>query len=345
MSPPAQIATAVRVADEASWGQLLRALAQTYDIWAPVAEKNRVILRCLSPDELDQVKLDAPPTLLPAKKVYRAPEETLLRFRKGEVEPLGNGQHPWALVGIHPCDLRAIQLLDRVYTGFFADERYSHRRQQNFLVVANCLQPFPHCFCTSFQSGPFARKEYDLAVTPLFGRHLVQAGSAAGEAFLRVLGLPETTGSELAELVAAQAQAEQAVTRKVNTDNLPRLLNMNVDHPVWDQIADRCLSCGACTAVCPTCYCFSVQDRLNLDLQSGERRMAWTSCLIMEFSRVALGHNPRHERVARVKQRLYHKFSYFNDQYGQFGCVGCGRCVDTCVAGIDPVEVLAQLRR
>lgn len=345
-----RVATAVHVTDRAGWEGLIKALQRTHQVWAPIKTgEDRVVLQQV--DDPTSIRVDAHPTLLPTKKVYRAPEETLFRFSRKHARAspppeseAGVETKPLALVGIHPCDLRALQLLDRVFTGFFVDDRYSDRRARTFIVVGNCVSPFPSCFCTSFNSGPFARDGFDLAVTKLDDRYLLQAGSPAGQTLLAVLEVPVAGADELAQLVAAEASARQRLTRRVETDGLTRLLNMNVDHPVWDDVADQCLCCGACTAVCPTCYCFSVRDRLNLDLETGERRVAWTSCLVMEFSQVALGHNPRHHRVARVKQRLYHKFSYFNDQYGEFGCVGCGRCVDTCVADLDPVKILAKLK-
>jgi heterodisulfide reductase subunit C len=138
--------------------------------------------------------------------------------------------------------------------------------------------------------------------------------------------------------------ARRKFHKKLNTQGLPELLEENFRHPIWEELMHECLACGSCTMVCPTCFCYNVVDKIDLNLKSGKRQREWDSCMLLEYAQVALGHNFRKDRDARVKQRIYHKLVYYEPQFGTLGCVGCGRCIKTCVKKIDITDVISRLR-
>lgn len=325
-------------------GRLVDVLQEQYEVYGPVPKGERVVFgRVTDPSML---RLDYVTTILPPKKLFCPPVQTLFRFdrEQGVIEDQAQPQRPRALFGVHPCDVAALGLLDRVLDGGdFKDPEYREKRNQTLVVALNCSRPGPYCFCTSFGTGPAANAGFDLALTALDGRYLIEAGTERGEELLRRLNLREAEPADVDEKAARVDAVRAAITRRIRTENLPATLDENFDHPVWEELKEACLSCGSCTAVCPTCYCFDVWDQVNLDLATGERKMCWDSCQLVDFARVAMGHNFRGDRAARIKQRVYHKLDYFTQQYGDFGCVGCGRCALACIKHIDLVEIAAQI--
>lgn len=326
-------------------GRFVAFLLSEFDVYGPMAKGKQVVFGHLrDPGDL---RLSYTTTILPAKKFFYEPFETLFHFHRelGLTEQQVLHERPRVLFGLHPCDLAALQLLDRVMAGGgeYDDPDYQQKREQTRVVVFNCNTPGEHCFCTSFGSGPEAQHGYDLAMTDLGDRFMLEAGTAAGLELLENFTFTVAGPADQWEKAARMRAAKAAIKRRIPTERLPRLLNQNFDHPVWQRLKDECLTCGACTVVCPTCYCFNVWDKINLDLTTGERKMVWDSCQLVDFGEVAMGHNFRRDRTARVKQRVYHKLAYFSEQYGQFGCVGCGRCTDACIKGIDLVDLMAEI--
>jgi ferredoxin len=261
-------------------------------------------------------------------------------------EPLD--ERPMAFLGVRACELAAIAVQDRVLLGGrYADRDYAARRANVFLVAVNCHEPGGTCFCTSMGTGPTAREGYDLVLTELLldGSHrlVVEAGSDRGEELLAELGGDEATEDDLG---AAAAQAEQAAARMgrtLETDGLPALLRGNLEHPRWDEVAARCLTCGNCTQVCPTCFCTSVEDANDLSGTKVERSRVWDSCFSIDYSYIH-GGAIRQSPKARYRQWLTHKLSTWHDQFGTSGCVGCGRCITWCPVGIDITEEVAAIR-
>jgi sulfhydrogenase subunit beta (sulfur reductase) len=262
-----------------------------------------------------------------------------------EEEPAEPG--PLAFVGVRACELAAIGIQDRVFLGGrYADRDYAGRRQNAFLVAVNCHEPAGTCFCVSMDTGPTVRDGYDLALTELLenGSHrlLVETGSERGE---EVLG--ELAGTEPAEadLRAAAAQAKDAAGRMgrlLDTNDIRDLLRDNLEHPRWDEVAERCLTCGNCTLACPTCFCSAVEDANDLD-GGAERSRVWDSCFSVDYSYIhggAIRQSPR----ARYRQWLTHKLGTWHDQFASSGCVGCGRCITWCPVGIDITEEVAAIR-
>jgi sulfhydrogenase subunit beta (sulfur reductase) len=254
---------------------------------------------------------------------------------------------PLALLGARSCDLHAIAIQDRVFMeGRYVERDYALRREGAFVVVVNCGEPGGTCFCTSMGTGPRAESGFDLALTELTeGEHrfLVEVGSDRGRDVLALLPVRGATGDDRATATAVTDDAAERMGRRLDTAGLPALLAANLDHPRFSQVAERCLTCGNCTLVCPTCFCTSVEDVNDLADGSAERWRSWDSCFSTEYSYIHGGSIRRSPR-ARYRQWLTHKFGTWFDQFGTSGCVGCGRCVTWCPVGIDVTEELAAIR-
>jgi len=257
-------------------------------------------------------------------------------------------ERPLALLGVRPCDLHAIAVQDRVLLdGVYVERDYAGRRDGAFLVAVNCGTPGGTCFCASMGTGPRAEDGYDLALTELLDgghRFLVEVGSERGAEVLAALATAEATPHDLAAATRVTRAAEASMGRSVEADDLRDLLARNRDHPRFAVTAERCLTCGNCTLVCPTCFCTSVDDVNVLSGEAiAERWRRWDSCFSVEYSHIH-GGAVRPSSRARYRQWLTHKFGTWVDQFGTSGCVGCGRCITWCPAAIDVTEELAAIR-
>jgi ferredoxin len=254
-----------------------------------------------------------------------------------------------ALIGVRPCDLRAIEVQDAVLRdGPHADEEYAARRAGLFTVVVNCTRAAGTCFCTSQKSGPRATAGFDLALTELVDdgphRFTVEAGSPAGETLLARLGLNDATGADHDAVEAGCARAAAQIGRRLKAADLPAALMANLDHPRWDEVAARCLNCGNCTQACPTCFCTAVEEQPDLAGVEASRTRRWDSCFNPAHSYVA-GGVIRNTTRSRYRQWLTHKLATWHDQFGHSGCVGCGRCITWCPVGIDITEEANAIRQ
>jgi sulfhydrogenase subunit beta (sulfur reductase) len=259
-------------------------------------------------------------------------------------EPLD--ETPLALVGVRSCELHAIARQDRIFLGgSHVDADYEARRKDMFVVAVDCFEPGGTCFCASMGTGPKVEAGYDLALSELLdGEHrfLVEAGSERG---LEVLAEIPSRPAQAADVEAASASTESAARRmgrELDTHDLLGLLRSNLEHPRWDEVAERCLTCGNCTLVCPTCFCSSVDDETDLSGDAARWRV-WDSCFSVDYAYVH-GGSVRPSGRARYRQWLTHKLGTWHEQFGTSGCVGCGRCITWCPVGIDITEEVAAIR-
>jgi sulfhydrogenase subunit beta (sulfur reductase) len=244
---------------------------------------------------------------------------------------------------VRACDLAALAAQDRIFLrDRFPDPAYGARRAQLFLVAVGCTRSVETCFCASMGTGPEPREGYDLALTELDGGFVVRAGSDAGRALVGELMLPEVPARTLASEGPAYEACAAGMRRSLPREELRDLLYANLDHPRFDEVAARCLSCGNCTMVCPTCFCHDVRDEPSLDLQSSLRVREWDSCFNREHAQVH-GVNFRPHIRERYRQWLVHKLAAWVDQFETSGCVGCGRCISWCPVGIDLTEEVAAI--
>lgn len=285
------------------------------------------------------------------KRFLFPPRERLCAFCHGEplVANDVGPDAPLAFIGVRPCDLAAIAIMDRVLrAGPYQDVQYRKRREDGLLVAVNCTEPGGTCFCGSMQAGPAAQSGFDIAMTEMLepDRHyfLARGGTARGRELLARWGGRPARPEELAFESARLERAADRMGRTLDTEGLAGALLSSPDHPRWDEIALRCMNCANCTLVCPTCFCSTVEDSTDLSGELAERFRRWDSCYTLGFSYIH-GGSVRVSAKSRYRQWLSHKLATWHDQFGTQGCVGCGRCITWCPAGIDlTVEAPALAR-
>jgi sulfhydrogenase subunit beta (sulfur reductase) len=286
------------------------------------------------------------------KRFLHPPTVKLLEGKRDgdtfEIKEEKTAQVPYAFIGVRPCELHAIGILDRVFLNSnYVDPTYAACRNDTFVVAVNCTQAGGTCFCASMNTGPRATAGFDLALTEFVdpNRHffVVEVGSERGAEILRDLPHEQAGESEKARVERGVAQTIAQMGRTMDTQNIKELLYKNYDHPRWNDVADRCLSCANCTMVCPTCFCATVEDITDLAGDHSERWRKWDSCFAMDFTYIH-GGSIRATTRSRYRQWLVHKLGTWIDQFGTTGCVGCGRCITWCPVGIDITEEVKAIR-
>lgn len=258
-----------------------------------------------------------------------------------------------AFIGVRSCEIHAIEIQDKVFLGGeYVDPQYKARRAETFIVAVNCSVAGANCFCASMGTGPKADRGFDLALTEVIEnkgqdneRHyfVVEPGSEAGLQVLDELPKQAASIEEISAAEAVSADVERHMGRHMETEGLKELLYANANSPQWEEIAQRCLTCGNCTMVCPTCFCTTVEDVTDLAGVEAERVRKWDSCFTLGFSYIH-GGSVRVSSASRYRQWMTHKLASWQDQFGTSGCVGCGRCITWCPVGIDITEEVGLMR-
>jgi sulfhydrogenase subunit beta (sulfur reductase) len=286
------------------------------------------------------------------KRFLHSPEERVFEGTREESGAFRIIRRPpqvrYAFLGVRACELAAIGLHDRVFlSDRYVDGGYRARREGAFLVAVNCTRAGGTCFCTSMGTGPRAEAGFDLALTELVsdGQHVfvAETGSEQGAAVLKEVKHRKASREEIVAAEAAIAAAREKMGRALDTAGLRELMFESFEHPRWDKTARRCLSCANCTMVCPTCFCTTVEDVSDVAGEHAERWRKWDSCFTDTFTYIH-GGSIRLSVKSRYRQWITHKLAAWVDQFGAFGCVGCGRCITWCPAKIDITEEVRAIR-
>ena len=254
----------------------------------------------------------------------------------------------YAFFGARSCELHAVGILDRVLLGgSHPDPADGGRTKDLFIVAVQCGQAGGTCFCVSMKTGPVAERGFDLALTEVLedDRHyfVVEVGSERGAEVLADVPHGEAAEDETSAAGAVHARTASSMGRELDVTEIKELLYRNLKHERWDEVAERCLSCGNCTMVCPTCFCTTVEDVTDLAGEHMERTQRWDSCFTVDYSGIH-GGAVRSSAKSRYRQWMTHKLATWHDQFGTSGCVGCGRCITWCPVGIDLTEEAAAIR-
>lgn len=339
----------MKLIDQPALNEWANGLIAAHKVYGVQAKEDRFAFDSLT--RAGDLRLDYDVTLLPPKKYFHPRQEVLLTFDRSTMnfESVFDNE-PFVLLGVHPYDMVAISQLDKVFSKDNCDRHYLARREAATIVVCDVQTVSPNAFSGCMGHATMeGQSGHDLLLTLLEdGCYLVDAASDKGEMLMQPLA--DAADADAASLLARERVWEinrnrlQQHKLKMAPAELPELLASAYDHPIWEERAQLCYSCGSCNLVCPTCYCFDVRDELNWDLQTGQRIREWDGCMLREFAAVAGGHNFRSERAARYRHRYLRKGQYTWEQYGEISCVGCGRCITACTANIaNPVEVFNRL--
>ena len=327
------------------WIKALNGLTDTYNIFVPVKDGDFHSFKPLDEGEPD---FDYQNTRLSPKPLVYPQSERMFEYSLDENDPDVNtlkesskDYSPQAIVGIRPCDAHAFQIVKPNFDNpEYRDPWWVQHFESTTLIGLGCNEPCATCFCTEVGGGPFNDKGLDALVYSLEERYLVRALTEKGEEFLKnAAGGNPADESVLKDARNLAEAAKDKITATVPTDKLKqKATNELFDAPFWDDVAFACINCGTCTYLCPTCWCFDIQDEVQG--KHGDRIRNWDSCMFPLFTLHGSGHNPRDQKVQRVRQRFMHKLKYYVDKYENgVQCSGCGRCIRNCPVNIDIRQV------
>ncbi len=324
----------------------------TYNIYAPVKDGNYWNFSLV--ENPDEINLDHAGTILAPKKIIFPQREILLEFsttEEGKLEVLETlpDQKASIILGVNPCDAKALTLMDRVFGGDITDPYYWKMRDKTVLVGISCnIPPSPNCFCLTVDGSPHSKEGLDILMTDLGDRYYVESLTEKGNQLIHssksLFEAPKAKDKKDVEKI--HKDSEKKIRRQIQgIKNIPAKLKEMFDSPFWDEESLSCLRCGVCTYLCPTCHCFDINDEVAISSPlAGKRVRTWDNCQFPDFTMHSSGHNPRPDRASRLRQRMLHKFQYFVERYQNYQCVGCGRCISKCPVGIDIIEVLDKVK-
>ena len=285
-------------------------------------------------------------TIVPPKASFLPPMEEVFRFQKGKegysIEPSSGDESKRLLFGIRPCDARAIAIVDMTFKDYYEDPYYLSKRKNAVLVGLGCTNPCESCFCTSMGVSPAESADVDLMFIDIGDNFLIEEVTDKGKELIdKTSGLKEANKDDEAKAGQSKKTAYDRVSRKLDTEGIKdRLLASFDDEEFWEKTAAKCISCGICTLLCPTCYCFDINDEMVK--QDGTRFRSWDSCGFPLYTKMPM-ENPRQEKWRRVRQKVCHKYEFYPMTFDVIACTGCGRCIRLCPVNWDITQVIESV--
>ncbi len=285
-------------------------------------------------------------TIVPPKAIFFPPMEELFSFQKDKQSyyielPSSNGQKQ-LIFAIRPCDANAMTILDKTFEDTYEDPYYLSKRKNTVLVGLGCTRPYDSCFCTSLGSSPTDSANVDLMLTDIGDEFLVEGVTDKGGELMSMSSeLEEATEADETRAKETKDTAYSKVTRQLDTKDIDKkLLSSFEDQDFWEEIAAKCVSCVICTFLCPTCYCFAINDELIKD--KGARFRSWDSCSFPVYTKMPM-ENPRLEKWRRIRNKVCHKYEFYPMNFGVIACTGCGRCIRQCPVNWDIIQTLERM--
>lgn len=326
---------------KAHWESILKEWLERFVILAPMRENGGLFIQPVSSDRMSSIVYDEARAAQPMKSF-------LLPAIEEVVGKAFSYEKPWLFLGVKACGLSALPIIDQAFGGDFADPAYQKRREEGVIVSSDCTQPWETCFCTLVGGNPYPSKGFDLNLSKVWDGFVIEVGSLRGKELLE--GHDEALKEVVKEESDALDKMRKETVAKVDKQNkdfrLPRppkeLLSDAWESEVWKEHSDTCVECGACNHACPTCHCYFLDDVTRSDFV---KVRGWDSCQYSGYAVTAGGGTPRPRIYERFRNRYYCKFKYLDDNYGQYGCTGCGRCIEGCQGKIDMRAAMRDLAK
>jgi len=339
-----------RVLSKDRFSTLVETIMETTEVVAPkrIGERfnGKTIHQYLPVESAAEIDLSYETTEISAKTYFLPFRENLSTFRFADddwEQELRYRVQPRAIIGLHACDINALVKLDKVFErGHFPSPYYVSRRRNTFIVGID-HEPCAGGFCRSLGTDTVTRG-FDLFLTDLGDRYFVAVGSDRGFSAVQAAGATEITDADTDAYLIERKRIASLFDTEIAVHNLPNLLDIEFESEVWQEWGEKCLGCGSCAMVCPTCYCYGVTERVSMDFSTASKQKQLYACTVVDFAEVAGGHNFRDDRATRLKYRYYHQHRGFVEAHDEPKCVGCNRCGRTCLPGINPVDVIRNLQ-
>ena len=321
------------------WGAILNTWLEKYTIIAPSSEQGGLYLHEIDSSNLNSLVIDQARTVQPIKNYFLPPIENVLKKLK-------NSKKPWLFLGVKACDLSALSILDQAYGGDFADPNYQLRREKSLIVSADCNEPFSTCFCSLVGGEPYPVRGFDLNLSRVWEGFVVEVGSLRGK------GLLEGFDRALKDVVKEEIEAVEKIRKSTKDkiiknnkkfsfpDSIKNVISASWESDAYKKYAETCVECGACNHACPTCHCYMLEDTSRKEFT---KLRGWDSCQYTGYAVTAGGGTPRPQLYERFRNRYFCKFKYLEENYNQYGCTGCGRCIEACQGKIDMREVISDI--
>lgn len=332
--------------DKKYFSEWVESLKNHGNLYGPIKKENSYVFRQIK--DISTIDLKYTITILPPKKYYFPQKEFLFAFNREQFKT-SKAIHEFEefiLFGVHTCDIAGIQCMDVVFREEPIDPNYINRKDRMTTVGIECLKPCnEYSNCTSM-GNHVPKGGYDLMLTDTGNNYIIHINSIKGEEILKDRGYIEKCDSKDIDLLDSIRRNKEVLFKEEFIGRLNEVYSAFSDlykSEIWEDVGKRCVGCGNCTAVCPTCYCFDVFDELSINLNDGIRYRMWNSCQMDDFARVATGEDFRSGRTNRQRHRYYRKFKYLVDKFNRYFCTGCGRCTKTCMSGISLVKTVNDL--